>query len=69
MTETSHPRHLTPEQLVDVLDEAPVDAAVRQHLNACRECAYQHESKELFLQHSGLKQASPLVERDYGNYT
>ena len=30
--------HLTPEQFVDLLEESPVEAEVRQHLTSCVEC-------------------------------
>ncbi len=39
MKESSSGRHLNHDQLVDLLDEAPVDAAVKQHLASCGECA------------------------------
>lgn len=39
MKGSSSEPHLTPDQLVDLLDGAPVDAAVKQHLAGCQECA------------------------------
>ncbi len=49
MSEQSANRHLPPDIFVDVLEQAPVDASWRRHLQSCERCAEELASLEASL--------------------